>query len=316
MLEEAYWKKRFSVGLAMNTTVEDFRGCLGEFAPYIDNIYVSPPMGERFHGRTQIARQFEDPGTVELFWRLLEVIREYGISVEVVFNTHRLLERDVWECRKLFDGHGIEVQKAAVLDCMDGYYEAVKEYFPECAVVQSVNAMPDTPEGFLHFRHSYDEVVIGRQFLRDGRVPRLIHNELKAKSVLLLNNGCSFLCGGCRDMAYCRQCYQEALKSHDSEYLYALQSILPYELHDRYFDISEVDYLKLSTRNGDTDYIRKSLDSYISNSGEEYIAMGSRHYQLWARLAWHIPHYGEFDFERIRRRKREICDSSRLSGLL
>ena len=306
MLNENYWKKKFSVGLALNTNVEEFRSCLDEFHPFIDNIYLSPPMGDRFHGREQIAGQMQSEKTVKLFWDLVELIGQYGISIEIVFNTDKLEKGDVENCRQLFDSHGISVDKVAVLDCIDWYYDCVKEYFPEARLIKSVNNMKNTAEGLLTYAHHYDEIVLGRHLIRSDKAAEAIR-QMGSKCVLLLNNGCSFICGGCRGKEYCRESYEKALEKHSSEYLYALQSIMPYELHETYFPLEHIDYYKLSTRNGDTDYIRKTLDSYIHNNAEQYIREGNKNYFLWARLAWHIPHYAEFNYYRIQDWKKKIC---------
>ena len=39
--------KKFSVGIAMNTTLEDFADLLKKYEPYIDNFYGSLPLGDK-----------------------------------------------------------------------------------------------------------------------------------------------------------------------------------------------------------------------------------------------------------------------------
>lgn len=311
MKNKDFWHKRFSVGLPLMITTDEFRACLETYHDYIDTVYLSSPMGDRFHAREQIAEQLKNRDKVELFWKLAEIIKDkkYDINLEIVFNTPKLIPGDIEESRELFDQHDIKVDKVAVLDSIDWYYDSAKEYFPEAKIVQSVNNMKNTPEGLKTYKHKYDEIILGRQLIRNTEAARTV-KELGSKCVLLLNNGCSFICGGCREKAYCKRMYDKARESHSAEYLYAQQSIMPFELHDDYFPLQYYDYFKLATRNGDADYINKTLDSYINNKTEEYLDQGIRHYSLWGKLAWHIPHNEEFDLDRIREIKKQICNYS------
>ena len=307
MKDKSFWKKRFSVGMPLMITTNEFRACLEKYQDNIDTVYFSPPMGERFHARERVVEQLKSREKVELLWELAAIVKEYNINLEVVFNTFKLIPGDIEDCRKLFDKHHIQVDKVAVLDSIDWYYNSVKEFFPEAAVVQSVNDMKNTPEGLRTYKHKYEEIIVGRHLIRNVEAARTV-KELGSKCVLLLNNGCSFICGGCREKAYCKRMYDKARESHSAEYLYALQSIMPFELHDEYFPLEYYDYFKLATRNGDGDYINQTLDSYINNKTEEYIAQGSKYYHLWGKLTWHIPYYNVFDLNRIKEIKKQICN--------
>ena len=53
--------KKFSVGMAMNTTLQEFSNLLKIYGPYIDNFYGSLPLGDKYHGRPFIAQQFHNP---------------------------------------------------------------------------------------------------------------------------------------------------------------------------------------------------------------------------------------------------------------
>lgn len=90
MLNESFFYKKFSVGLAMNTDKVQFNNFLEQYKDFIDNIYVSLHLGDRFHGREPIQKQFQDSNNVTLFWELLTVIRHFEINIEVAFNTDHL----------------------------------------------------------------------------------------------------------------------------------------------------------------------------------------------------------------------------------
>lgn len=294
MLNDSFFYKKFSVGLAMNTNVEEFESFMKRYNKYIDNIYVSLPLGDKFHGRDYIKNQFRNIEMVELFWKLVELIKKYEVCIEVVFNTDDLTKEDFEKCAAELTKHDLSPGKICVLDW---YYDIAKNIFPDVKIVRSVNCMPDDIELFCEASKRYDEVVVGRQNIRNSELFKRLkqHSEV----VLLLNNGCSHICGGCNTFNYCEGMYKKAVEIHGAEKIYALQSIMPYELHSNFFDFSDISLFKLSTRNADTEFITKCIDSYISNNAEEYVKENIHNYMLWARLGWHIPHYSEFSFDRI-----------------
>ena len=53
MKDTSFFSKRFSVGLALDTTLDEFNELLDQYAWAIENIYFSLPMGDKFHARTQ-----------------------------------------------------------------------------------------------------------------------------------------------------------------------------------------------------------------------------------------------------------------------
>lgn len=302
MLNESFFYKKFSVGLAMHTDKKQFRHFLEQYGDFIENIYASLPLGDRFHGREPIQRQFHNSNNVMLFWELLPIIQQFGINIEVAFNTDHLDENDFRLCREHLDQHEITVQKVVILDW---YFEYAKKYFPEASIVKSVNNMPETIEDVQNIQLPFDEIVIGRQNIRNEAIFSSVAS--KARSILLLNNGCSYECRGCKSPAYCRESYRHSLQKASAQYLYALQSIMPYEIHEGYFDISHINLLKISNRNADTEYTMKCMDSYIHNNAHAYVEKSKHHYMLWARLGWHIPHFDEFNYDEIKEMKAKIC---------
>lgn len=305
MLAENYFEKKFSIGLAMNTTVNEFEEFLGKYSFFIENIYVSPPLGDQFHGREHIRKQFQDPDNVTLFWKLIDLIQKYHISLEVVFNTEMLQIDDFQRTKEVFEQRDIKINKIALFD---RYFSNIKKLFPDSATVKTVNEMPNTIEAFEKITVDYDEIVVGRQFIREKKVLQIIKEGLKVDPVLLLNNGCSFHCGGCQKLEHCEDTYVRDRKKWGSEYLYAQQSILPYELHEGYLDLSDIALFKLSTRNADTEFMARCLESYIKNNAEELVKDRSFNYLLWARLGWHIEYFDTFDYGRILRMKTSIYD--------
>lgn len=207
--ENNIWKKRFSVGIAIETTLSDFEGMLENYGRYIDNFYCSLPLGDKFHGRTHVANQFKNPENIQKFWEIAKMINKSDVGFEIVFNTDKLTKEDFYMCRNELEKHGVTVDKIAILD---KYYELVSAIFPNVKLVNSVNNMPNTLDGIRQISHKYDEIVIGRQFIRNIDAFRIVTEELGSDCVLLVNNGCSHICGGCRSFDYCNDCYEKEKK--------------------------------------------------------------------------------------------------------
>ena len=115
-------------------------------------------------------------------------------------------------------------------------------------------------------------------------------------------------------MSHCRKTYERDRKKWTPEYLYALQSILPYELHEGYFDSSDIGLFKLSTRNADIEFTARCIDSYIRNNAEELIEQKKFNYLLWARLGWHIDYFNEFNYFNIKEIKKRCVSLGQLEN--
>lgn len=302
-MNESYWIKRFSLGLVLDTNLDEFESFLSEYHQYIENFYFSLPMGDRFHSRRRVAEQFRHEEVVDRFWKQLHLIRDYGIKLEVLFNTHGVNERDVEAGRQMLHAHQIVPDKVGLVD---EAYEAVTKAFPGTETVYSFNNSPSGMASFDAGGHRYAEYVMGRQFIRNEALWDHIHHVLHGRVVLLVNNGCSHICGGCSDLRHCLNSYQKALNTHSAEYIYALQSIMPYELHDNWIDRNKIDLIKINSRNTSIPYLRTSLESYIQGDEARYIAQSKDNYALWAHLTWHMRWFGQFDLDRIRSIKTSI----------
>jgi len=107
---------------------------------------------------------------------------------------------------------------------------------------------------------------------------------------LFLNNGCSHVCGVCTTLNNCYRSYYQKKFSKSSEYLYASQRIMSFELHSELLDVSYVHLFKISSRNVSNNYIKKCLDSYINYIEEPYTLQLNENYMLVVEtgLAWRI----------------------------
>lgn len=296
MIPSAF-EKKFSLGLVLNADLACLERFLSDFHPYIDNFYFSLPLGDKFHSRRRVASQFHDADVVRAFWLQLQLIQSVGIGLEVVFNTPDLCDRDVESGKSLLADHGVAPDKVGLVDAL---YDAVGRWFPGQKRVYSFNNFPSSFDDFVAGGHAYDEYVVGRQFIRDTVLWGRIRRELKGRVVLLVNNGCSHICGGCRGGSHCLDTYQRSLDRYSAEYLYALQSVMPCELRDGWIDADSVDFIKINSRNTDIDYLRKCLESYIQGHEERYLVQNADAYRLWGNLSWHARWFSAFDLRRIK----------------
>lgn len=303
MLEQTFFHKRFSVGLALDTNLLEFNRFLEKYAEYIDNFYFSLPLGDKFHARSRVVEQMHNPDIVRLFWELLKCIRSYGIKLELVLNNGMVSCEDVKQSAQMLEAHGIKVDLVGITDDI---YEYVKRYFPSQELVFSFKNHAHTEKDFALLTNHYDEIVLGRQNIRNTQLFSFIQHKLNTKVVLLLNNGCSHICGGCTTLKNCHRAYYQAKFRYDSEYLYALQSVLPFEIHSGLLDTEDVCLFKISSRNASVEYIEDCLKSYIFCIEESYIRKSTENYALWSRLAWHSEYFDCFSLERIKAIKKMI----------
>lgn len=296
------YKKRFSVGLPVIDSVEVFDRFLDDYGQYIENIYFSLPMGDRYHSRIVTQRVLADAEKIPFFIALLRCVKKHGICLEVLFNTEGLTEEDIRAGKRFMDEHDIHPDEIGTLT---RYYDIVRELFPGKRYVYSFNNFPATKRDFFSSGHGFDQYVVGRQFVRDADLFRAI-KEHSSKVVLLLNNGCSFSCGGCSTLNHCHDAYYRERLQYSAEYLFALQSIFPFEINEGYIDTNHVDLFKIASRNGDVQYIRDCIDSYVHNDAS-MVKDHWEQYLLWSRLNWHWDSFPDFDYTRLVAMKKDIC---------
>jgi hypothetical protein len=102
----------------------------------------------------------------------------------------------------------------------------------------------------------------------------------------------------------CHEAYYREARRRSPAMLYAMQSILPFELHEGLLPLEMIDRIKLSTRNSDIGYVVNCLESYLGGNEERWIRQSVGNYYLWGRLAWHNEFYATFDLAQIMQWKR------------
>ena len=294
---------RFNVGLTLHTTVSQFDKLLTDYGGVIASVYFSLPLGARFQTRLNIQRQFENKKTVALFWELLECVQSHGIPLETLFNGYHLTEDEVRRGAEVLDSHGVQVEHVGLLE---EYYGVVSECFPAQKKVFSYNNGIRTIAQFeaANARHDYDYFVFGNSCMRDEEMFQRVHGGGK-KTILLVNNGCSFNCNWCKSNA-CQQTFERNLQQKSVEYLYAQQSMFPCEILDGVVDVSNVDVLKISNRTSDVHYLRNCLESYTSGDVRRFVQKDKNNLAIWGRVGYFWKYFKTMDLERVIDYKQEI----------
>ncbi len=294
--------KRFNVGLPLDSDVDSLDAFLCEYDKYIDEVYFSLPLGAKFHSRKIIQKQFEDKRVCDKFPKLLSLYRKHGIKLELVLNTNLLTGSDLQEAREYLDSHGLYPDSVCILE---EYAPIIKDYFPNCKYILSYNAGVRSISEVDKINGSFDSWVVGSAGIRNNQM--LAHiNKRGSEVILLINNGCSFNCSWCKNQASCKPTFDNNRKRRSVEYLYAEQSVLPFELYDGTIDVSLVKTFKISNRVSNLKYLKNCLDSYMSNSVVPYVRSNKFNYSLWGRLGWFWKYFPFFSLKRVKKYKEEI----------
>ena len=295
--------KKFNVGLTLKTSLRGADRFFKKYGQYINEVYFSVPLGDQYHTRRGIQRQFKSPRAVKKFWKLLDIIKSHDIALEMVLNTNMLSDDDIERTKRLLDEHNVDIRSVCF---MEEYYDAVKKVFPDKQYICSFNNLLRSVDDIQKVTEHYDSYVLGGAAIRNNEAFRFVRQQKHAKVVLLLNNGCSFNCRGCRASRYCKPTFLNNLKEHSVDYLYALQSVLPPELYDGTIDVDNVDSFKISNRSSRLGYLKKCLDSYMNNSTKKYLRRGFMAYSLWARMGQFWSRYIKINKKKMLEYKSEI----------
>ena len=305
--------KKFNIGLTLETNPRDFEKFLIKYSRYIHSIYFSPPLGKLYHTRSKIAAELLIPGKKRAFWKMLGLAKEYGIELELLFNTLRLDGRLIENAAAALSEQGIEVDSVCFIAA---YYDDVARCFPGKKYILSFNNGFRTRSEIDAAIDTYpaDAFVLGSSFIRNNRF--FEHLASRGKEVyLLLNNGCSFNCDTCNNtQSVCERSFVENLRTHSVEYLYALQSIFPCELHDGIIDSTNIKCFKISNRSSNLKFIADAMDSYINCEVLSYIKKSPESYAFWGRAGYFWKYFRKMDAEKIIAYKKELLYNRKKEG--
>ena len=298
-------KNKLSIGLSLEISPEEYQKLFSDYSGYIHSLYFSPPLEGKYHSRTKISRQFEDPQVVENFYEILRLAKEEGILLDCVLNRPTIREEDVTQALPF-----IETIGADQITCLQKHVDIVADAFPTKDLIFSYNN-DLTPSDINSISTKFGTVVVAKSFLRS---PDLLQQVASRGFNLkpLVNNGCSYNCRGCQSgNRQCQSTFDRNYQQYGANYLYALQSFYPEELDTLLRDMEEenipLESVKISNRTDGYTYLDKCISSYINLTDPEQFTDKSIHdYRLWLRLGAFNGHFEELDQYEIKSLKKRM----------
>jgi len=287
-------RRRISIGLPAALEFEEFRSVITEFEDYLYGLYFSPPLPiAAMHTRLVLTSLYAREGAERDALRCIDFARSRGLRLELAINATDD-ERTALAALDYAIDRGIEPEEIVALE---SFGELARERFPDARLVYSYNNCVRDADAIEAIPDSFDDVVLGGACIRQ----RAFLDRLRERGFgtrLLLNNGCSFNCGWCRESARCAPTFEFNLASEGVTRLYALQSILPEELAERYEE-SPPDLVKLSTRPSDLSTFRGMIASYVEGRASPWIDRDPEAWRLWCRLSHFMPHFSDLELDAI-----------------
>ncbi|MBR6949089.1 MAG: hypothetical protein IKH54_02775 [Bacilli bacterium] len=292
---------KFSIGLSLDISIEEYKQIIYKYKDYIHSIYFSPPINSKFQSRKSIHEQFENKENVTKFYEILKLFRENNILLDCVLNRPSLSSEDIKENIKV-----VKDINPDIITCLKNHIDIVKDSFSNKEIIYSFNNNFEIGD-LKNISKKFDTIVLGKYFLRSPKLIKKVYDS-GFKIKLLVNNGCSYNCGGCKNgYENCIETFCKNLDYHTVNYLYALQSFYPYEL-DRLLDKVEVpiDTIKISNRTDGYEYLDKCLNSYINDLTEDIRFKKISDVRLYSRLSCFNKYFDELNSKEINSIKRRI----------
>lgn len=226
-------------------------------------------------------------------FQVIEIIKSVGIRTEIVLNT-RLSNSQVETAINYIVENNIVPDEIA---CRNEHLLALRSAFPKTEFISCYN------NGTEKVLDEFDSVVLGQKYLRDqGKRYRWL--EKGYQLILLLNNGCSFLCNPMYcNQGHCEEMYGISRKKLSASQVYALQSFFPEELRalaitDPYFFSYR---FKLSTRPLGLQYTRSVLNAYATmlKADRTLLDNDNTNYLLFGALTMLARNFSEMNYDDI-----------------
>jgi hypothetical protein len=304
-------KKRFSIGLSMKLSLAEFEKILAKYHEYIYEVYFAPPFGIMFQTRAA-EHKYQQPSkeTFLKFLHMIRIVKQYGVELNLVLNTNQIKENNVIQAFDDITSH-IPIDRVTTLGKFASLLKNKSPALPlVCSYNQGVKSIKDIHA--IPNIKSFETVVLGNSTLRDFSLFSSIkENGYKVK--LLLNNGCNFDCASfCAHGSDCSGMFASTLERNndDYNYLYALQSIMPWEFHKFYLGNDLIDLFKISSRPSSYTYLEGCLRSYIENDNAVFLFGKESPYTFWARLTNLLQYNKYFNYDKITQYKKQIWAES------
>lgn len=279
--------KKYSIGLSTDITISEYDKLLNIYDDYIDYIYYSVPISDKFQSRKKLYKNFSIEKATDFLREVIDLFKSHHVKIELALNTYRITENDIALAYNYIE-HSLKRMPDAIVS-NHNMINSITAFFPDVYNIVSFNSYIKNESDLKRIPSCYNEIVLGSSSIRNCYFWKKVH-DYNFKCRLLLNNGCSFNCGSCATANNCYNIFNQNLKKHSIDYLYALQSLYPSEVKKYISTNLYIDSYKISNRNCSFDYLIKCLDGYIY--GDDKINDGIEHFYYWARLG----HFGKYKY--------------------
>ena len=294
--------KAFSIGLNLDADIDELKSFFNKNAGLLCSVYFSLPLGKPYYTRGGLEIEYKDADKKLL--RVVDIIKEAGIRTEIALNT-RLSEEQLKIAIEYIERNHLTSDEIA---CRNSSFPLLHSAFPKCEFISCYN------NGDEDILPDFDSIVLGQDYLRNPS-KRQKWEEKGFRIILLLNNGCSFLC----DPRFCNQdkccgLYKITNRQLTVSQIYALQSFFPEELRALSMNSSFFSYrFKLSTRPLGLQYTRDVLRNYalVVSSSEELFLDNQNNYLLFGALTLLANNFKDMNYKEIidyKRRLSPLCD--------
>ena len=293
---------KISIGASPLISLGEYKIILKKYKKYIQSLYFSPPYDEKFQSRLELVEAFKNPKNISKILDVLELFKNEGIEIDCVLNRPSLNSDMI-----MTYVNDIKQLNPDQITCLENHIDIVKREFPDAQKIYSFNN-DFRISNLKHVSHDFDTIVVGKYFLRNTDYLKEIYASgfgLK----LLVNNGCAFNCLGCKTGSkQCVDTFEKNLKKHSPEYLYAMQSFYPYELHSLIDKLDiPIESIKISNRTSDYNYLDRCLHSYIYDGNDNFdIIQEYEDFKLFGKQANLYKYMKKFDSEKILSIKRRL----------
>ena len=257
MVDEAFFERKFSVGLCLNEPFLAFKAFLEKNQRWLNSIYFSLPLGDRFFSRESLADEYRNND--EKLFAMLDTIAKLGIRREMAINTWDLTEEELAQAIRYCNDRELQPEEIV---CLREYGRILGRAFPKAEIKYSVN----NPEADgSRITNDFHTLVAGKGLLRDMRA-RHSFLEKGFQITLLLNNGCIWTCNTPCESICCHRYFDHMIRSHGLDWTYAKCSFFPSELRALIQNdpqMSRYKY-KISNRPLGLRYTQQVLDAYLS----------------------------------------------------
>lgn len=302
--------KRLSIGISFGyITADELIKIIDRYSEFIHDVYFSPTESIRLQTRLNIYDFVKTTNDERLFEldKVIQFVKRKDIKTSLVLNASMSSpEYMMTILEQYYNRYAIDsvttTKSVAKLIRQSTFNLPIV-----CSYNEGISNTNDLSKAIAS--NFFDSIVLGNSFIRNFPSFSMI-KEHGLKTILLVNNGCSFGCTNfCRsnNNDYCKNLFNKRITDCGSvTELYAQQSLFPEELFQHYANNCNIDILKLSSRPISYNEYDDLLQSYTSCNSRDFINKTSRNYHLYARLGHFGNYYKDFDYDIIIRQKENI----------